>query len=132
MANTVENTYRKIGNTLETIFGGGGIQQPQSNANNGGNPSALEMYGIQARGYHLMRNEWKKDIQYTKSLIDAEYMIQTEFKIDGGSGQDNVSPSEKIAQRVEDTRTKTQKKIDKINKKIENLNKRKEKLQGNN
>lgn len=132
MANTVQNTFNKIGNTLESIFGGGGTQQPQSNGNNGGEPSALEMYGRHARAYHLTRNEWKKDLQYTRALVNSEYMIQTEFKIDGGSGQDNASPSEKIAQRVEDTRTKTQKKIDKINKKIENLNKRKEKLQGNN
>ena len=124
MANTVENTYRKIGNTLETIFGRGGIQQPQSNANNGGNPSVLEMYGMQARGYHLMRNEWRKDIQYTKSLIDAEYMIQTEFKIDGGKG-------EKV-ETEEDTRTKEQKKIDKIDNKIAKLNEKKKKIQGNN
>ena len=105
MANTVENTFRKIGNTLEYIFNGGTTEQPITNTNGMGTPSNLEMYGRQARGYHLMRNEWKKDIQYTRALVNAEYMVQTEFKIDGGAGEEVI----------EDTRTKDQKKIDKLN-----------------
>ncbi len=81
MANTVENTFNKIGNTLESIFGtNSGAKQPQTN-NGSGKASPLEMYGQQARQYHLNRNEWKKDLQYTKPLVNAEYMIQTEFKI---------------------------------------------------
>ena len=83
MANTVENTFKKIGNTIENIFGGGKAQQIIT-SNNGGKPSALEMYGIQIRNHHLIRNEWKKDLQYTRALVNAEYQIQTEFKIDGG------------------------------------------------
>jgi hypothetical protein len=110
MANTVQNTFNKIGNTLESIFGGGGTQQPQSNGNNGGEPSALEMYGRHARAYHLTRNEWKKDLQYTRALVNSEYMIQTEFKIDGGSGQDNSSPSEKAKQRAQEQAEKKAKK----------------------
>ena len=43
----------------------------------------------------------EKDIQYTRSLVNAEYMIQTEFKIDSGVGEDVIE---------EDTRTKDQKK----------------------
>lgn len=82
MANTVENTFKKIGNTLEQIFGtSSGAKQPQTNGENG-KASNLEMYGRQARQYHLNRNEWKKDLQYTKPLVNAEYMIQTEFKIE--------------------------------------------------
>ena len=110
MANTVQNTFNKIGNTLESIFGGGGTQQPQSNGNNGGEPSALEMYGRHARAYHLTRNEWKKDLQYTRALVNSEYMIQTEFKIDGGSGQDNASPSEKAKKRAQEQAEKKAKK----------------------
>lgn len=110
MANTIDNTFNKIGNTLESIFGGGGTQQPQSNGNNGGEPSALEMYGRHARAYHLTRNEWKKDLQYTRALVNSEYMIQTEFKIDGGSGQDNASPSEKAKQRAQEQAEKKAKK----------------------
>ena len=41
--------------------------------------TCLEKFGIEARGEHLFRNEWRKDIQYTKSLVDAEYDIQNEF-----------------------------------------------------
>ena len=85
MANTVENTLKKIGNTIENIFGGGGSSQQSSSSTGNGNASTLEMYGAQARKYHLMRNEWKKDFQYTKALVNSEYSIQTEFKINGGS-----------------------------------------------
>jgi hypothetical protein len=122
MANTVENTFRKIGNTLEYIFNGGTTEQPITNTNGMGKPSNLEMYGRQARGYHLMRNEWKKDIQYTRSLVNAEYMIQTEFKIDSGVGEDVIE---------EDTRTKDQKKIDKLEKKKQKIQTKIDKLQGN-
>lgn len=84
MANTVENTFEKIGNTLESIFGtASGAKQPQTNGN--GNASNLEMFGMQARQYHLNRNEWRKDLQYTRQLVNAEYNIQTEFKINGGT-----------------------------------------------
>jgi hypothetical protein len=62
-------------------LGGGTIEQPQTNSSNGGKASNLEMYGIQARGYHLLRNEWRKDLQYTRPLVESEYLIQTEFKI---------------------------------------------------
>jgi len=82
--NTVENTYNKIGNTIDYIFGGGTKEQGGNLASADGKPTTLEMYGMKARQYHLMRNEWKKDLQYTKPLIESEYMVQTEFKINGG------------------------------------------------
>lgn len=82
MANTVENTFKKVGNVLEQIFGTASTQQPISNtSNNGGKQTCLEKMGIEARQYHLMRNEWRKDLEYSKPLVDAEYNIQTEFKI---------------------------------------------------
>jgi len=115
MANTVENTFNKIGNTIEHIFGGGTVKQPQTNSNGSGKASNLELYGIQARGHHLMHNEWKKDLQYTKALVESEYMIQTEFKINGGS----EPPTEQ----------QTTSKIDKIDNKIKKLEERKQKLQ---
>lgn len=79
MANTVENTFNKVGNVLEQIFGTTPTQQPTSN--NGGKQTCLEKMGIEARNYHLLRNEWRKDLEYSKPLVDAEYLIQTEFKI---------------------------------------------------
>jgi peptidoglycan hydrolase CwlO-like protein len=67
-----------------------------------------------------MRNEWRKDIQYTRALVNAEYMIQTEFKIDGGAGEEVI----------EDTRTKDQKKIDKLEKKKQKIQDKIDKLNG--
>ena len=115
MANTVENTFDKIGNTLENIFGtASGAKQSQTN-DGSVNSSNLEMYGMQARQYHLNRNEWRKDLQYTRALVNAEYNIQTEFKINGGS----EPPTEQ----------QTTSKIDKIDKKIKKLEEKKQKLQ---
>lgn len=113
MANTVENTLNKIGNTIENIFGTNNTKQVVVNTN--GKSSNLEMFGMQARQSHLMRNEWKKDLQYTRQLVNAEYMIQTEFKINGGS----EPPTEQ----------QTTSKIDKIDNKIKKLEERKQKLQ---
>lgn len=47
---------------LDTLNGGGG-------------------YDVIAREENLYRNEWLKDLQYTKALVNAEYDIQTEFEI---------------------------------------------------
>ena len=58
MANTVENTFKKVGNVLEQIFGTASTQQPISNtSNNGGKQTCLEKMGIEARQYHLLREE---------------------------------------------------------------------------
>jgi len=118
MANTIENTFQKIGNTLETIFGGGRIEQPETNVvNSEGKPSNLEMFGIQARGYHLMRNEWRKDIQYTRALVGAEYMIQNEFPI--GNTDASVKEQVAAAKKKEEEATKTIK--DKLIKQLDTL-----------
>lgn len=115
MANTVENTFDKIGNTLETLFGtASGAKQLETNKGVG-KASSLEMYGMQARQYHLNKNEWRKDLQYTRALVNAEYNIQTEFKINGGS----KPPTEQ----------QTTSKIDKFDNKIKKLEEKKQKLQ---
>ena len=65
---------------LESLFGtnvASKIQMPS----NGKNSSCLEQIGMAARNAHLNRNEWSDDMKYTKSLIDGEYLIQTEFKV---------------------------------------------------
>ena len=80
MANTVDNTLNKIGNTLESIFGTPSTQQPTANKGDG-MQTCLEKVGMEARKYHLMRNEWRKDLEYSKPLVDAEYLIKTEFKV---------------------------------------------------
>ena len=81
MANTVENTLNKIGNVVQDIFGGSKDTPPQVRLTNSQGQSCLEKVGMQMRKEQLLRNEWKRDLQYTKPLVDAEYMIQSEFKV---------------------------------------------------
>lgn len=77
-----EKAVDKIGDAIEHIFGGGGsVSKEQPTSSGQGKASALEAFGMKARAHHLIRNEWGKDIQYTRPLVEAEYLIQTEFKI---------------------------------------------------
>lgn len=88
MANTLDNTLNKVGTTLETIFGSknkGYVKNPQINDEG---QTVLERVGIEARREHLFRNEWKKDLQYTRALVNSEYEIQTEFIV--SSYQDDL------------------------------------------
>ena len=82
MANTLNNTLNKVGNAIETVLGGNknkweAVKNPQITDGQ----TCLERFGFEARAEHLMRNEWKRDLQYTKLLVDAEYLIQTEFQV---------------------------------------------------
>lgn len=43
--------------------------------------TCLEKRGIEARNQQLQCNEWQKDLQYSKQLVEAEYNIQSEFPI---------------------------------------------------
>ena len=102
MANTLNNTLDKVGSAIETILGGSQnrwetVKNPQ--ITNG--QTCLERFGIDARKEHLQRNEWKRDLQYTKTLVDAEYLVQTEFNV--SSYEDNLIESTK-QQTVEDLR----------------------------
>jgi hypothetical protein len=97
MANTIDNTLKKIGNTIENIMGGTKPQQPSSNVNSSGKQTCLEKFGIEARKEHLFRNEWKIDLQYTKALVDAEYMVQNEFPV--GSTDQSVQDQVESAKR---------------------------------
>lgn len=45
--------------------------------------TTLERIGREARENHLKRNEWvKRHIEYTKPLVQSEYDIQREFKVE--------------------------------------------------
>lgn len=101
MANTIDNTLKKIGNTIENIMGGTKPQQPSSNVNSSGKQTCLEKFGIEARKEHLFRNEWKIDLQYTKALVDAEYMIQNEFPVG--------STDQSVQDQIETARIKQEK-----------------------
>lgn len=112
MANTLNNTLDKVGNAIESVLSVGknkGFEKnPQINSQG---QTCLERFGMEARNEHLLRNEWKKDLQYTKLLVEAEYNIQTEFKV--SSYEDKLIESTK-QQNVDDLR----KQKEKIEKKI--------------
>jgi hypothetical protein len=128
MANTVDNTLNKVGDVIESIFGKPSPQQPSSNTyNNGGKQTCLEKIGIEARNYHLLRNEWRKDLEYSKPLVDAEYMIQNEFPV-GTTDSDVATQAQEAAEKeAKANQTKLDKlkaKRDKIDKQIETLNRK--------
>ena len=96
---TVNSTINKVGSTIEALFGGKPKpQQPISNSN-GGKQTCLERFGIEARGYHLLRNEWRKDLEYSKPLVDGEYMIQNEFPV-GTSDSDVATQAQEAAEKA--------------------------------
>ena len=124
---TVNSTINKVGSTIEALFGGKPKpQQPISNSN-GGKQTCLERFGIEARGYHLLRNEWRKDLAYSKPLVDAEYMIQNEFPV-GTTDSDVATQAQEAAEKeAKANQTKLDKlkaKRDKIDKQIETLNRK--------
>lgn len=81
MANTLNNTLNKVGDAIEAVFGTKKTAPSVDPNRVYTGQTCLERFGIEARAEHLFRNEWKRDLQYTKTLVDAEYLIQTEFKV---------------------------------------------------
>lgn len=123
MANTLENTLNKVGNAIEAVMGTTHPHTYNVNVNTVGQ-TCLERIGREARAEHLMRNEWRKDLGYSKVLVDAEYMIQTEFKV--SSYEDRLREQEDARMQREAERNKTkieklQAKKDKIDAQIANL-----------
>lgn len=111
MANTLNNTLNKIGDAIEAIMGGAKKSTPYNDPNRVyTGQTCLERFGMEARSAHLMRNEWKRDLQYTKPLVDAEYLIQTEFKV--SSYEDRLREQEDARMQREAERNKT--KIEKL------------------
>ena len=127
MANTLKNTLNKVGNAIEAVMGGAKKSTPHNDPNHVyTGQTCLERFGMEARNAHLLRNEWRKDLAYSKPLVDAEYMIQTEFKV--SSYEDKLMEQEDIRLRNEAERNKTkieklQSKKEKIDEKIANLEK---------
>jgi hypothetical protein len=103
MANTLNNTLNKVGDTVEAILSGGKNKGFEKNTQiNSQGQTCLERFGMEARNVHLMRNEWKRNLQYTKLLVDAEYLIQTEFKV--SSYEDRLKEQAENAARKEKER----------------------------
>jgi hypothetical protein len=92
MPSPLERTINKVADSIEELFSRGNVTPPivtELSLRNGGKQTCLEKYGIRLRAEHIEQNTWRKnDIEYSKPLIDAEYMIQTEFKV--GSTDETV------------------------------------------
>ena len=111
MANTLNNILDKVGDAIEAVMGGAKKSTPYNDPNRVyTGQTCLERFGMEARSAHLMRNEWKRDLQYTKLLVDAEYLIQTEFKV--SSYEDRLREQEDARMQREAERNKT--KIEKL------------------
>ena len=139
MANTLTNTLNKVGDAIEAIMGGVKKSTPYNDPNRVyTGQTCLERFGMEARSAHLMRNEWKRDLQYTKLLVDAEYLIQTEFKVSSyedrlkeqaeSKAQKQKELSEKEIKKIEKKRDKAKEKYDNYSKILEERKQPKEKI----
>ena len=139
MANTLNNTLNKVGDAIEAVMGGTKKSTPYNDQNHvHTGQTCLERFGMEARSAHLMRNEWKRDLQYTKLLVDAEYLIQTEFKVSSyedrlkeqaeSKAQKQKELSEKEIKKIEKKRDKAKEKYDNYSKILEERKQPKEKI----
>ena len=139
MANTLTNTLNKVGDAIEAVMGGAKKSTPYNDPNRVyTGQTCLERFGMEARSAHLMRNEWKRDLQYTKLLVDAEYLIQTEFKVSSyedrlkeqaeSKAQKQKELSEKEIKKIEKKRDKAKEKYDNYSKILEERQQSKEKI----
>ena len=139
MANTLNNTLNKVGDAIEAVMGGAKKSTPYNDPNRVyTGQTCLERFGMEARSAHLMRNEWKRDLQYTKLLVDAEYLIQTEFKVSSyedrlkeqteSKAQKQKELSEKEIKKIEKKRDKAKEKYDNYSKILEERQQPKEKI----
>lgn len=139
MANTLNNTLNKVGDAIEAVMGGAKKSTPHNDPNRVyTGQTCLERFGMEARSAHLMRNEWKRDLQYTKLLVDAEYLIQTEFKVSSyedrlkeqaeSKAQKQKELSEKEIKKIEKKRDKAKEKYDNYSKILEERKQPKEKI----
>ena len=139
MANTLNNTLNKVGDAIEAVMGGAKKSTPYNDPNRVyTGQTCLERFGMEARNTHLMRNEWKRDLQYTKLLVDAEYLIQTEFKVSSyedrlkeqeeAKVQKQKELSEKEIKKIEKKRDKAKEKYDNYSKILEERKQSKEKI----
>ena len=123
MANTFNNTINKVGGAIEAVMGGAKKSTPYNNPNHVyTGQTCLERFGMEARNAHLLRNEWRKDLAYSKPLVDAEYMIQTEFKVSSYEDRLNEQAqesAEKAARKADKQAEKKAKKAAKDAKKAE-------------
>ena len=124
MANTLENTLNKVGNAIESVLGSKQNKTYVSNQIQSEGQSNLERFGRVARQEHIKRNEWRYDLGYSKPLVDAEYLIQTEFKVT--SLEDRLKEQEAVT--LQKKAEKAQKKAEKAQKKADEAEEKKRKM----
>lgn len=133
MANTFNNTINKVGDAIEAVMGGAKKSTPYNDPNHVyTGQTCLERFGMEARNAHLLRNEWRKDLAYSKPLVDAEYMIQTEFKVSSYEDRLNEQAqesAEKAARKADKQAEKKAKKAAKDTEKAEKTKAKEERKQ---
>lgn len=123
------NFIQRVGDTLEAMFG---TRKPEITTQTGtykqtGDQSNLEKIGFAMRKDHLLRNEWGKDMEYTKQLVASEYLIQNEFLV--GGDMDEVKAEQEASKKREQDAAlskleKLREKRDRYNDKIANMEKK--------
>ena len=112
MATAIEKTLDRVGNAIQSLFNG--KDEPTVNTSNVyTGQTCLEITGIRQRELHIRQNTWRRnDIEYSKPLIDAEYNIQTEFKVSSTDDllQEQKEREEKAAAKKEAKRKKKEEK----------------------
>jgi hypothetical protein len=135
MATAIEKTLDRVGNAIQSLFNG--KDEPTVNTSNVyTGQTCLEITGIRQRELHIRQNTWRRnDIEYSKPLIDAEYNIQTEFKV---SSTDDLLQEQKEKQEEREAKAaakkeaKRKKKEEKEEKKAEKSAGRQKDDKGNN
>lgn len=123
------NFVQRVGDTLEAMFG---TRKPEITTQTGtykqtGDQSNLEKIGFAMRKDHLLRNEWGKDMEYTKQLVASEYLIQNEFLV--GGDMDEVKAEQEASKKREQDAAlskleKLREKRDRYNDEIANMEKK--------
>lgn len=123
------NFIQRVGDTLEAMFG---TRKPEITTQTGtykqtGDQSNLEKIGFAMRKDHLLRNEWGKDMEYTKQLVASEYLIQNEFLV--GGDMDEVKAEQEASKKREQDAAlskleKLREKRDRYNDEIANMEKK--------
>ena len=112
-----EKVLDSIGTAIESLFKGQDATQPTVSSN-GLKQTCLERFGMEARHKHILRNGWRKDLEYSKPLVDAEYLIQSEFKVSSYADtiyEEEVSDYNKINELANKRKQREEEAIQKSN-----------------
>lgn len=109
---------------VEDVVGGGddanstsrsGYQGPSGSKGQ----TCLEAYGIIMRNNTLRANPWGRDFYYSKALIDAEYMVESEYEVTTVSSE--VTDSDKV-ESFDIWKANKEKDIERLRNQIDKLN----------